>query len=95
MAPSGDSGGNEKPPPTDWGVTYTRLLDAGLRYDDIPRRTLPQIKAILGEWSEIRVNIPNIFGATATATSPPPPPDSGPPKVSQFAALAGMFGGIH
>lgn len=94
MAPSGEKGGADKPPSTDWGVTFARLLDAGLRYDEIPKRTLPQIKAILGEWSEIKVNIPNIFGST----SPPvavPSPDGKPPKASQFAALASMFGGIN
>ena len=50
--------------PTDWGVIYARLLDAGLRYDDIPKRTLVQIKAILGEWAHL-VSIrtpPGLFG---------------------------------
>lgn len=50
--------------PTDWGAIYARLLDAGLRYDDIPKRTLVQIKAILGEWAHL-VSIrtpPGLFG---------------------------------
>ena len=50
--------------PTDWGVIYARLLNAGLRYDEIPERTFPQIKAILGEWANIiTLRVPfNLFG---------------------------------
>jgi hypothetical protein len=61
--------------PTDWGIVYARLLDAGLRYDEIPQRTLPQITALLGEWGNIvsiKVGMPNIFGSIggADATIP-------------------------
>ena len=65
MAPSDGKGGAEKPPPTDWGAVYGKLLDAGLRYDEIPKRTLPQIQALLSEWGEIasiKIGMPNIFG---------------------------------
>jgi len=50
--------------PTDWGVIYARLLNAGLRYDEIPERTFPQIKAILGEWANIvTLRVPfSLFG---------------------------------
>lgn len=50
--------------PTDWGVIFTRLLNAGLRYDEIPERTFPQIKAIIGEWANIiTLRVPfSLFG---------------------------------
>lgn len=50
--------------PTDWGVIYARLLNAGLRYDEIPERTFPQIKAIIGEWANIiTLRVPfSLFG---------------------------------
>lgn len=56
--------------PTDWGMVYARLLDAGLRYDEIPQRTFPQITALLGEWGNIvsiKVGMPNIFGSIGGA----------------------------
>lgn len=84
--------------PTDWGVVYARLLNAGLRYDEIPERTIPQIKAILGEWANIismqSLNVPNMFGS-ADVDNPEIPNDGKPPKLSQFAAMANMFNGIN
>lgn len=81
--------------PTDWGVVYTRLLNAGLRYDEIPERTFPQIKAILGEWANIiSLRVPfGLFGSVSDNTVPEQPADK-PPKVSQFAAFASMFDAI-
>lgn len=81
--------------PTDWGVVYARLLDAGLRYEDIPKRTLPQIEAILGEWANlISVRIPSLFGG-GSSEEPEQQKPGEPPKVSQFAAFANMFNGIR
>lgn len=54
--------------PTDWAQIYARLLDVGLNYEEIPKRTLPQIKALLGEWADlIALKIPNIFGGITEA----------------------------
>jgi hypothetical protein len=84
--------------PTDWAKIYARLLyHTGMHYEEIAKRTLPQINALLGEADEnisIKIGMPNIFGG-ASSIAPAPPADGKPPKVSQFAALAGMFGGIH
>jgi hypothetical protein len=87
---------DDKKPP-DWGVIYTRLLNAGLRYDEIPKRTIPQIEAILGEWAYlISIKMPNIFGSLPTEPSSSSLPNDGkPPKVSEFIALANMFSGIQ
>ena len=82
--------------PEDWGVIYARLMSAGLRYDEIPKRTFPQIKAILGEWANIiSLRMPNIFGTPSYSSEPQSQqqPDT-PPKLSQFAAMANMFDGI-
>lgn len=100
MAPSDDKGGAEKPPPTNWAKVYARILyHTGMHYEEISRRTLPQINALLEEAGEnisIKIGMPNIFGgAPSSSVSPLPPNDNTPPKVSQFAALAGLFGGIQ
>lgn len=40
--------GEESDPP-DWGEVFTCLLcHTNMRYEEIPRRTIPQIEAILG-----------------------------------------------
>ena len=97
MAPSAGKDGAEKPPATDWAKIYARLLyHTGMHYEEIARRTLPQINALLEEAGEnisIKIGMPNIFGATPPPSSTPPD-DGTPPKLSQFAALAGMFSGI-
>lgn len=64
--------------PTDWGMVYGRLLDAGLRYDEIPKRTLPQIEALLGEWANlIQTKMPaNLFGGFG-GVPPAAPADKG------------------
>jgi len=41
------------------------LLDLGLGYDEIPKRTYPQIQALLGGRAGVileKINMPNIFG---------------------------------
>ena len=97
MAPSDSKGGAEKPPPTDWAKIYARFLfHSSMTYSDIAKRTYPQINALLEEWGEnisIKIGMPNIFGGIAPP-HPAAPPDGKPPRVSQFAALAGMFNGI-
>lgn len=75
-------------------MVYTRLLDTGLKYDEIPKRTLPQIKALLGEWAELlSLKIPGPFGGIAQTPQEQQEVDS-PPKINQFAALASMFNGF-
>lgn len=95
MAPSDSKDGAEKRPPTDWSVIYARLLfHTGMHYEEISRRTLPQINALLqqaGENISIKIGMPNIFGTPSPVTQN----DGSPPKVNQFAALAGMFSGIQ
>lgn len=66
-------------------------------YEEIAKRTIPQIKAILDGADEnipIKMGSPNIFGGTSPLPSPTPQNNDGPPKVSQFAAIANMFSGI-
>jgi len=98
VAPSDSKDGAEKPPPTDWSVIYARLLfHTGMHYEEISRRTLPQINALLqqaGENISIKIGMPNIFRG-AVSPSPVNQNDGSPPKVNQFAALAGMFSGIQ
>lgn len=66
MAPSDSKGGAENSPPTDWAIIYARLLfHTGMHYEEIGRRTLPQINALLeqaGENISIKIGMPNIFG---------------------------------
>ncbi len=82
--------------PTDWGQIYSRVLyHTGMAYEEISRRTIPQILEILGEAEEniqIKMGVPNLFG-TSQSTITPQNADE-PPKVSQFAAMANMFSGI-
>lgn len=57
--------GANEPSPIDWGEIYVRLLEIGLRYDEIPKRTFPQIQALLNGWDKnfaAKLQIPNIFG---------------------------------
>ncbi len=84
----------EEPKQIDWGEVYARLLDIGLRYDEIPERSLKQVKILLSEWADItslKISAPNIFGPLPSTTSQN---NDGPPKVSQFADIANMFSGI-
>lgn len=82
---------DDKKPP-DWGKIYSRVLyHTGIHYEEIARRTIPQIMAILdgaGENISIKLGLP-----TGDSQSPTPQTDE-PPKVSQFAAMANMFSGI-
>lgn len=81
---------DNKPP--DWGKIYSRVLyHTGIHYEEIERRTVPQIMAILdgaGENISIKLGLP-----TSDSQSPTTPQDE-PPKISQFAAMANMFSGI-
>lgn len=55
-------------------MVYAHLLDAGLKYDEIPKRTLLQITALLGEWANlIQIKTPpNPFGGFGGSLSPTP-----------------------
>ena len=69
----------EKAQLIDWGRIYAKLLDLGLDYDEIPKRTFPQIQALLAGRDEIiatKMTIPNIFGAMGNSPilSPIPSP---------------------
>lgn len=52
--------------PSDWGQIYSRVLyHTGMNYEEIARRTLPQIVAILDGAEEnisIKMGMPNMFG---------------------------------
>lgn len=58
--------------PTDWAKIYARLLyHTGMHYEEIGRRTLPQINALLEEAGEnisIKIGMPNIFGGISETT---------------------------
>lgn len=66
-----------------------------MAYEEIARRTIPQIMAILDGAEEnisIKMGMPNMFG---TSTLSPTPQNNGePPSLSQFSSMAGMFSGI-
>lgn len=66
-----------------------------MAYEEISRRTIPQIDAILDGAEEnipIKLGLPNMFGSS-TPLSPAGLADE-PPKLSQFAAFANAFSGI-
>lgn len=98
MAPSKDKdvGKEDDAPPPDWGKIYSSVLyHTGMCYEEIARRTIPQIIAILDGAEEnisIKMGIPNIFGSPALS-----PTTSGgmktnePPKLSQFMNFANAF----
>lgn len=83
---------DDKKPP-DWGQIYARILfHTGMTYEEVGRRTVPQIQAILdgaGENISIKMGIPGLFGEVSA------PKHEGladkPPMLSQFAAMANMF----
>lgn len=84
--------------PTDWARIYSTILfHTGMHYEEIGRRTLPQINALLdlaGENISIKIGMPNIFGHSTgdKAVDQVPQQEPGaPPKLSQFAAMAAMF----
>lgn len=73
MAPSSPSNDkeedeNNKNPPPNWGKIYARVLyHTGMGYEEIGRRTIPQIMAILDGAEEniaIKMSMPNIFGSS-------------------------------
>jgi hypothetical protein len=68
-----------------------------MHYEEIGRRTLPQINALLDLAQEnisIKIGIPNIFsgghGTNSSGSAQVQAPDK-PPKLSQFAEMAAMF----
>lgn len=83
----------------DWGKIYSRVLyHTGMGYEEMARRTIPQIMAILDGAEEnipIKMGVPNIFGSpTLSATSTNEPKTDSPPKLSQFMSFANAFNGI-
>lgn len=84
---------DNKPP--DWGKIYSRVLyHTGMAYEEIARRTIPQLMAILDGAEEnisIKMGVPNIFGGVTPSSATI---IDEPPKVSQFAAIANMFSGL-
>ena len=58
---------DNKPP--NWGKIYARVLyHTGMCYEEIARRTIPQIMAILDGAEEnisIKMGMPNIFGSSS------------------------------
>jgi hypothetical protein len=72
-APSDKKDGGEKPPPTNWAKVYSTLLfHSGIHYEEIARRTLPQINALLAEAPEnisIKIGMPNIFGGVSDGST--------------------------
>ena len=80
--------------PIDWAWVYSKILfHTGMHYEEIGRRTIPQLNAILRDADEhisLKIGIPNIFGGVSST----PQNNDGPPKVSQFAEFASMFDGI-
>lgn len=97
MAPSneGDESDKDNAPP-DWGQIYSRVLyHTGMAYEEISRRTIPQIMAILDGAEEniaIKIGMPSVLGSPALS-----PTTSGelktnePPKLSQFMNFANAF----
>lgn len=97
MAPSnGEGDGNESSPPPNWGEIYSRVLyHTGMAYEEIARRTIPQIMAILDGAEEnisIKMGMPNIFGTSDVPTTTIS--NGKPPALNQFMSMADMFSGI-
>lgn len=84
---------DHKPP--HWGKIYARLLyHTGMGYEEVAKRTIPQITAILTESDEniaIKMGMPGIFGGTLDTSSTPPIDTGKPPKLSEFMAFANAF----
>lgn len=55
--------------PTDWGKIYSRVLyHTGMAYEEISRRTIPQVMAILDGAEEnisIKLGLPNMLGGVS------------------------------
>lgn len=81
-----------------WGKIYARLLyHTGMGYEEIERRTIPQIIALLNEAEEniaIKIGMPGIFGGALDNPPPTSSPTGKPPKLSEFAAFCSAFDGI-
>lgn len=81
--------------PSDWGEIYSRVLyHTGMAYEEISRRTIPQIIAILDGAEEniaIKLGMPNALGKSSSSSQAMA---DKPPSLSQFASMAGMFNGI-
>lgn len=87
---------DHKPP--NWGKIYARLLyHTGMGYEEIERRTIPQIIALLNEAKEnisIKIGMPGIFGGVLDNPQPASSPTGKPPKLSEFMAFANAFNDI-
>lgn len=97
VAPSDKKDGAEKQKPN-WGKIYAQLIcHTNLSYEEIERRTIPQIEAILSELPEnisIKIGMPGIFGGVLDNPPPTSSPTGKPPKLSEFAAFCSAFDGI-
>ena len=84
---------DSKPP--DWGKIYSRVLyHTGMGYEEIARRTIPQIMAILDGAEEnisLKIGMPNMFGGVPSTGNVQTPMATEPPKLSQFMNLANAF----
>lgn len=82
--------GEESDPP-DWGEVFTCLLcHTNMRYEEIPRRTIPQIEAILGRLGKhmsLKLGIP-------WEDSAPQVDKSVGCTVAERMAFAAMFDGV-
>lgn len=80
----------EKPVKTDWGEAFTELLcHTSMSYEEIQRRTIPQIEAILsnlGKHISLRMDIP--FQESKIINS------SSEHSVEDGMAFAAIFNGI-
>lgn len=91
MAPSSE----EKSAPPDWGKIYSRVLyHTGMAYEEISRRTIPQIMAILDGAEEnipIRLGLPNTLDAKNVQGQEVNQNPSKTPTLSQFMNFANAF----
>lgn len=79
--------------PRDWGESFSLLLyHTSIPYEEICRRTIPQINAIQGEAG---INMSMKFGLPFKDEEEEQGLAKEPPKLSQFAAFANMFNGIR
>jgi len=98
VAPADKKAGADKHPPTNWGKIYAQLIcHTNLGYEEIERRTIPQIEAILSELPEniaIKIGMPGIFGGALDNPASASSPTGKPPKLSEFMAFANAFNDI-
>lgn len=80
-------------PPTDWGNVYCRVLyHTGMGYEEVERRTIPQIEAILkgaGENISIKYGIP--FTSSMSNDNGTPKEVDNDTKLAQVDQFLKMF----